>query len=154
MSSPCLPPSFLSLPPSFLLFLHPSLRLAFGFCAVCLISALSFGYFISVAGVMGRACGPQNNFSLIVKHVIDDQSTWKGEYPLGRVILQNPSYPLTVQLLLDSCRRNESLFMALHLAHRHNLEESVALGAAQRVNTACCLYSDPPPAFHLMLTLG
>ena len=87
-----------------------------------------------MAGVMGRGCGPHSNFSSIVEHVIDDKHTWRDEYPLGRMVLQDRHHPLTLQLVLDGCHRNESLFVVLQLASRHNLERIIAVDSTRMVN--------------------
>ena len=94
---------------------------------------------------MGRGCGPQNNFSSIVEHVIDDKGTWKGEYPLGRMVLQDSHHPLTFQLVLDGCHRNESLFVVLQLASRHNLTRIITVDAARMVNAFEHIYLTHTP---------
>ena len=98
-----------------------------------------------MAGVMGRGCGPQNNFSSIVEHVIDDKRTWRGEYPLGRMVLQDPLHPLTVQLVLDGCHRNKSLFVVLQLATRHNLTRIITVDPDKMVNVCEHSYLTCPP---------
>ena len=100
-----------------------------------------------MAGVMGRGCGPHSNFSSIVEHVIDDKATWRDEYPLGRMVLQDRHHPLTLQLVLDGCRRNEPLFVVLQLASRHNLERIIAVNSTRMVNVNIGTYLAPKNPF-------
>ena len=79
-----------------------------------------------------------------MEHVIDDTRTWRGEYPLGRMVLQNSLHPLTFQLVLDGCHRNESLFVVLQLASRHNLTRIITVDAARMVNAFEHIYLTPP----------
>ena len=89
--------------------------------------------FLCVAGVLGQSCGPQNNFSNMVQHVIDNNQTWGESYPLGWAIFENGSYPLTVQGVMNGCRRNQSLFMVLQMEHRYNLTDIVNIPARETV---------------------
>ena len=102
---------------------------------------------------MGRGCGPHSNFSSIVEHVIDDKDTWRNEYPLGRMVLQDRHHPLTLQLVLDGCRRNEPLFVVLQLASRHNLERIIAVNSTRMVNVNIGTYLAPKNPFWDILTL-
>lgn len=106
-------------------------KLAFMFTGVCITSAVFFGFFLCVNGVVGRACTPHNNFTAIMRWVVDNPATWLGEYPLGRALLGNSSYPLTVESFLDGCRLNRSLYNVMMLEQRYDLEESVRVDASE-----------------------
>ena len=82
---------------------------------------MGFGFFLTVNGVLGRSCGRHNNFSLALTNIVDDTSSWNDGYPLGYWLVSNSSYPLTVGGVLDKCRRNLSLYEALELSARLDL---------------------------------
>ena len=84
-------------------------------------SAVFYGVFLCVVGVVNQGCGRHGNFSNIMQNVIDNNLSWGESYPLGAIILDNASYPLTVGGVLDGCRRNQSLFTVLHLEQQYNL---------------------------------
>jgi len=48
-------------------------------------------------------------------YVIDDYYTWGGEYPLAKMVLDDPEYPLTYQKVLDGCRHGNHLYTVLEL---------------------------------------
>ena len=75
-------------------------------------------------------------------HVVDNPFTWRGEYPFGRALLDDPHYPLTVQSVIDRCRTNHSLYVALSLEERgeeYVLEESIRVGEGQKVRHVPCV---------------
>ena len=109
------------------------------FTGVCITSAVFFGFFICVNGVVGRTCSPYNNFTAIVRRVVDNPVTWLGEYPLGRALLGNRSYPLTVESFLDGCRLNQSLYNVMMLERRYDLEESVRIDPIEAVSVCVCV---------------
>lgn len=98
-------------------------RLAFGFSAVCVVSAVFCGVFLCVVGVVDQGCGHHGNFSNLMRYVIDNNQTWGGTYPLGSAIFENGSYPLTVGSVLDGCHRNQPLYTVLQLVHRYNIDD-------------------------------
>jgi hypothetical protein len=111
-------------------------KVAFSLSVVCLLSASFTGVCLSVSGVMGKACGNHNNFSELLQNVVDNPSTWSGQdaphYPLAAVLLNLSHYPLTVADTLDACRANVSLFRALHLGQRYDLEDRIWLSPSDR----------------------
>ena len=118
--------------------LIPSLssRLAFSLSVLCVLSAAFSGFFLSVATVMGKACGSHGNFSELLVNVIDRPQTWSEEdsahYPLAAVILDRPQYTLTVAGTLAACRVNVSLFHALHLEQRYDLADRIWLNPQEK----------------------
>ena len=119
----------------------PTHRLAFSLSVVCVLSAAFSGFFLSVAGVMGKVCGNHNNFSELLNNVIDNPHTWSGDnpddnpfYPLASAVLDLPEFPLTVADTLDACRSNASLFRAFHLEQRYDLQERILLNPLERVS--------------------
>lgn len=112
-------------------------RLAFSISVVCILSAAFSGFFLSVAGVMGKVCGSHNNFSEILENVIDSGYTWSDQdtprYPLAHVLLNLPEYPLKVADTLDACRSNMSLFHAFHLEQRYDLKDRIWLNPQEKV---------------------
>jgi hypothetical protein len=103
------------------------------------LSAAFSGFFLSVAGVMGKVCGNHNNFSELLNNVIDNPHTWSGDnpddnpfYPLASTVLDLPEFPLTVADTLDACRSNASLFRAFHLEQRYDLQERILLNPLER----------------------
>ena len=84
-------------------------------------SAVFYGVFLCVVGVVDQGCGRHGNFSNIMQNVIDNNLSWGESYPLGAIILDNASYPLMVGGVLDGCHRNQSLFTVLHLEQQYNL---------------------------------
>ena len=131
----------------------PSIRLAFMFSGVSIVSAIFFGFFLCVDGVVGRTCGPYNNFTVIVRQVVDQPATWQGEYPLGRVLLGNSSYPLTVESFLDGCRRNQSLYNVMRLEQRYNLEEVIRIDPSEAVSVCVYVCAMSIHAFQLIPSL-
>ena len=105
---------------------------------MCILSAAFSCFFLSVAGVLGKVCGSHSNFSELVANVVDNPSTWGGrdspQFPLARVILEEPRFPLTVGGLLEACGTNLSLFQALHLEQRYDLEERLMLSPQDKVS--------------------
>ena len=110
-----------------------------------MLSAAFSGFFLSVAGVMGKVCGSHNNFSELLENVIDSPYTWSDHafYPLASVILDQPKFPLTVAETLNACRLNASLFRAFHLEQQYDLEEHIWLNPQERVSDRC---SQGPPS--------
>lgn len=96
-------------------------RVSFSLLGVSLLTALCFGFFLTLAGPMGRSCGHHGNFSDLLSNVVDHSESWTGSYPLGWALIRNSSYPLTVADLLESCRDNNSLYEALQLSAREDL---------------------------------
>ena len=90
---------------------------------VCVISALSYGVTLILAGAMGQSCRPNGNLSQVVRLVVDDNRTWGNTYLLGRSVLGDASYPLSFEGVLDRCRHNLSLFQSFHLERLFNLED-------------------------------
>lgn len=110
-------------------------RLAFGFSIVCVVSAVFYGVFLCVVGVVDQGCGHHGNFSNLIRYVIDNNQTWGESYPLGSAIFENGSYPLTVGGVLDSCHRHQSLFTVLQLAHRYNIDDIIDIPETEEVST-------------------
>lgn len=112
-------------------------RLAFSLSVVCLLSASFSGFFLSVAGVMGKVCGSHNNFSELLENVIDNPQTWSSpfntHYPLSSVLLNMSHFPLKVASTLEDCRANVSLFHAFHLEQRYDLKEYIQLHPQEKV---------------------
>lgn len=113
-------------------------RIAFSLSVVCLLSAAFSGFFLSIAGVMGKVCGSHNNFSELLENVIDNPETWSSSfsthYPLSSVLLNMSQFPLKVATALDDCRANVSLFHAFHLEQRYDLRECIKLHSQEKVN--------------------
>ena len=113
-------------------------RLAFSLSVICIISAAFSGFFLSVAGVMGKVCGSHNNFSELLENVVDNPQTWSDQtdtptFPLASVLLNMSSFPLTVADTLDACRSNVSLFHSFHLEQQYDLEDRIWLNHLERV---------------------
>lgn len=107
------------------------------------MSAVFFGVFLCVVGVVDQGCGRHGNFSSIIQHVIDNNQTWRESYPLGSAIFENGSYPLTVGSVMDGCRRNQSLFTVLQLQHRYNIDDIINIPESEGVSESVLyMYSD------------
>ena len=89
------------------------------------MSAVFYGVFLCMVGVVDQGCGRHGNFSNIMLNVIDNNQSWRESYPLGATIMHNASYPLTVSGVLNGCRRNRSLFTVLQLEHQYNLSDII-----------------------------
>ena len=89
---------------------------------------------------MGKVCGNHNNFSEVLKNVIDAPFTWSEReapfYPLADLLLNKSEYPLIVGNTLNDCRSNVSLFHAFHLEQRYDLEERIWLSQYDKVHDA------------------
>lgn len=108
-------------------------RLSFVLGVICALSAVFHGVSLVLAGGLGQSCQPYGNFSELLRLVIDDNMTWRGNHLLGKAVLGNGSYPLTFRGVLESCQLNESLYNSLHLGNRFDLEECIYVSAEEKV---------------------
>jgi len=90
---------------------------------VCFISSALFGLFISLVGVLSESCGRHGNFSSVLSNVVDQPQSWGNTYPLGGLLLENTSFPLTLAGSIDRCRDNQSLYRAIRLDARNSLSD-------------------------------
>ncbi|CAI8002644.1 hypothetical protein GBAR_LOCUS3436 [Geodia barretti] len=111
-------------------------KIAFSLCVISIISASFTGVCLSLAGVMGKACGNHNNFSELLENIVDNPRTWTNKdtsfYPLAAVMLNLSHYPLRVSDTLTACRSNASLFRAFHLEQRYDLEDRIWLSPTKK----------------------
>ena len=87
------------------------------------MSAVFFGFFVCVSGVIGRSCDSKNDFSHLIGNVVDVPTTWNNTYPLGWALLENGSQRVTVSEVLDRCERGRSLYVVFDLEKRYSLDE-------------------------------
>ena len=134
--------------PPFFLYLC---RIAFSLCVISIISASFTGVCLSLAGVMGKACGNHNNFSELLENIVDNPRTWTNKdtsfYPLAAVMLNLSHYPLRVSDTLTACRSNASLFRAFHLEQRYDLEDRIWLSPTKKVSLSSFLSPSSPSTF-------
>ena len=110
-------------------------RLSFLLTGVCVVSALSYGTSLVLAGGVGVACGPHGNLSELLQHVVDDNTTWGGAHLLGGALLRNASYPLTFEGALVRCGRNRSLYQSFQLHSRFPLDDYFFISKEHKVCT-------------------
>ena len=111
-----------------------SFRISFSLTGVSIVSALTHGTAIVLAGGLGQSCRPNRDFSQVLRSVIDDSSTWGGAYLLGQALHGNASYPLTFGNVLERCGQNYSLHESLELENVFDFEEKIFILPADQVS--------------------
>ena len=69
--------------------------------------------------IMGKICNSSScsstaSFPPLV-YVFDDEETWGGEYPLAKMVLNNPDYPLGYYDVLTRCSHGDNIYDVLDL---------------------------------------
>ena len=72
-------------------------------------------------GIIGNKVCPLFNQYEFFTEILDYRPNFHGDYIIGKVALNDPSYPLTVKQVIDNCKAGDALWTAFDLDHRFNL---------------------------------
>ena len=92
-------------------------------------------------GAFGTKICPLFTEDELFTKIIDVPANFNNEYILGKAVLGNASYPLTVKSVLDNCRADATLWQSLQLTKRLNLTN--LLDIQHKFNITTDLYSIP-----------
>ena len=94
-----------------------------------------------IFGTMGTKTCPYIANDKVFTKILDNPANFNNEYILGKLVLNNASYPLTSESVVQACRNDASIWQAVQLSNRFNLTS--ILDARSKFNVTSALSNIP-----------